>query len=60
MTPDGEWHIDVLRRDGAVSYRIRHGDRTLDGLTITDVETILTEAGVDMGGLVEEPPAVTA
>jgi bifunctional non-homologous end joining protein LigD len=52
-TPDGEWHVDVLRRDGRIWYRVRHGDTVLDGLTIVDVEAILAASGVDMAHLID-------
>jgi bifunctional non-homologous end joining protein LigD len=54
---DGDWSVDVVRRDDHRWYRIRHGDSTVDGLDIAGVEHILGSAGVDLGQLVETDPA---
>jgi bifunctional non-homologous end joining protein LigD len=51
-TADGRWHVDVMRRNNVRWYRIRQGDNELDGLTLENVESILGEAGVDLGHLV--------
>jgi bifunctional non-homologous end joining protein LigD len=56
-TPDGRWHVDVMRRGNLRWYRVRHEDNTVDGLAITDVEAILGKARIDMGDLVETAPA---
>jgi bifunctional non-homologous end joining protein LigD len=52
-TPDRRWHVDVIRRGAARWYRLRHHDNTIDGLTITEVETMLARAGIDMSDLRE-------
>jgi bifunctional non-homologous end joining protein LigD len=52
-TADGRWQVDVVHRGDVRWYRIRHGDNTLDGLGIEQVETILGQAGVDVGELIE-------
>jgi hypothetical protein len=54
QTPAGAWRVEVVRRRGQQTrwYRIVSGDddAVLDWLSITAVERILTEAGVDMSG----------
>jgi hypothetical protein len=57
QTPDGVWRIEVIRRDRSRWYRIVHGDAVIDWLSITAVERILDEAGVDRRFLVEVDPA---
>lgn len=57
QTPDGAWHIEVVRRQRSRWYRIRHGTDVLDWLSITAVERILDEAGVDRRLLMEVDPA---
>lgn len=67
-TPDGVWRVEVVRRRGSRNrwYRIIRGDEdaVLDWLSITAVERILAEAGIDMSTLVEvhddEGPATAA
>ncbi len=62
QTPDGLWRVEVVRRRGQRTrwYRIVRGDQdaVLDWLSITAVERILAEAGVDMATLA--PVADTA
>lgn len=57
QTPDRAWRVEVIRRRGSTTrwYRIVRGDddAVLDWLSITAVERILTEAGVDMSTLIE-------
>jgi hypothetical protein len=60
QTPDGRWRIEVVRRGASRWYRILHDDNTLDWLSITDVETILRDVGVDMGRLVQTDQGVSA
>jgi hypothetical protein len=57
-TPDGAWRIEVVRRSRSRWYRIVHGDDVMDWLSISAVERILDEAGVDRHLLIEgDPPA---
>ncbi len=55
QTRDGLWRVEVVRRRGRRTrwYRIVRGDQdaVLDWLSITAVERILAEAGVDMATL---------
>jgi bifunctional non-homologous end joining protein LigD len=53
QTPDGAWRVEVVRRQGTRWYRIVHGEEVLDWLSITTVERILDEAGVDRHLLTE-------
>jgi prepilin-type N-terminal cleavage/methylation domain-containing protein len=55
-TPDGDWRIEVVRRGTSRWYRIVHGDDVQDWLSITAVERILAEAGVDRDSLVDADP----
>jgi bifunctional non-homologous end joining protein LigD len=57
QTPDGAWRVEVVRRGRTRWYRIVHGDDVLDWLSITAVERILDEAGVDRQLLIEAGPA---
>jgi hypothetical protein len=58
QTPDGAWRIEIVRRRQGRWYRIVHGSEVIDWLSITAVERILDEAGVDRHSLVEaDPPA---
>lgn len=50
-TPDGEWRVEIVRRGRTRWYRVVHGDHVHDWLSISGVERILTEAGIDMGTL---------
>jgi bifunctional non-homologous end joining protein LigD len=52
-TPDGAWCVEVIRRGKSRWFRIVHGEDVIDWLSITAVERILGEAGVDMAALVE-------
>lgn len=56
QTPDGLWRVEVVRRRGQRTrwYRIVRGDDdvVLDWLSISGVERILAEAGVDLAMLV--------
>ena len=52
-TDDGLWRVEVVRRNGADWYRVRHGESIADGLVIASVQRILEEAGVDLGDLHE-------
>jgi hypothetical protein len=51
QTPDGAWRVEVVRRGRTRWYRIVHHDDVIDWLTITAVERILDEAGVDRSTL---------
>ena len=57
QTPDGRWRVEVVRRGRTCWYRIVHDEDVLDWLSITAVERILDEAGVDRRLLVEAGPA---
>jgi bifunctional non-homologous end joining protein LigD len=57
-TADGRWRVDIMRRGTARWYRLRRGDAEFDWLDLPAVERILTEAGVDLGGLVPAGPDV--
>jgi bifunctional non-homologous end joining protein LigD len=50
-TPDGRWRVEIVRRGRTRWYRIVNGDNEIDWLSISAVERILAEAGVDMGSL---------
>jgi hypothetical protein len=52
QTPDGSWRVEIVRRGRDRWYRIAHGDDMIDWLSISSVERILAEAGIDMGDLV--------
>ena len=56
QTPDGEWRVEVVRRGRTRWYRVVHGEEVRDWLSITAVERILDEAGVDRHLLVETWP----
>jgi bifunctional non-homologous end joining protein LigD len=57
QTPDGRWHVDIMRRGTSRWYRIRHGDNEFDWLDLPAVERILAEAGAELGELVPAVPA---
>jgi hypothetical protein len=58
-TPDGQWRVEIVRRPGRGKwYRIVHGEEIFDWLSITAVERILAEAGVELHTLVDTDPAV--
>jgi bifunctional non-homologous end joining protein LigD len=57
QTPDGEWRIEVVRRGRTRWYRVVHGDDVIDWLSISAVERILDEAGVDRSRLIDGGPA---
>lgn len=63
QTPDGVWQVQVVRRRGQRTrwYRIVRGDddAVLDWLSISMVQRILAESGVDLATLVPvvDPPA---
>ena len=57
QTPDGAWRIEVVRRNRTRWYRIVHGEDVIDWLSISAVERILDEAGVERRFLVEVDPA---
>jgi bifunctional non-homologous end joining protein LigD len=50
-TADGRWRVEVIRRDGHQSYRIRHAGNAPEGLSLHDVERVLREAGVSLADL---------
>lgn len=60
QTPDGRWRVEVMRRGASRWYRILHDDNVLDWLTVTDVERILAEVGVDLGDLHETGAAASS
>jgi bifunctional non-homologous end joining protein LigD len=49
QTPDGAWRIEVVRRGRTRWYRVVHGDEVIDWLSISAVERILDEHGIDRG-----------
>jgi bifunctional non-homologous end joining protein LigD len=58
QTPDGAWRVEAVRRGReSLWYRIIHGDNQIDMLTISMVQQILADAGVDMAQLDEVDPA---
>jgi len=57
VTPDGEWRVEVVRRGRTRWYRVVHGDDVIDWLSISAVERILDEAGVDRSRLIDGGPA---
>jgi hypothetical protein len=57
QTPDGAWRVEVVRRGRTRWYRIVHGAEVVDWLSITAVERLLAEAGVDLHTLIEADPA---
>ena len=57
QTPDGRWRVEVVRRGRTHWYRIVHGEDVIDWLSISAVERILEEAGVDRRLLIEAGPA---
>jgi hypothetical protein len=54
QTPDGAWRIEVVRRGRTRWYRLVHGAEVIDWLSISAVERILDENGIDRG-LFQEP-----
>jgi hypothetical protein len=61
QSPDGSWQVQVVRRGAVTSYRITHDDDVIDWLPeITDVEDILTSAGIPMQDLQPVPDAPAA
>jgi hypothetical protein len=56
QTPNGLWRVEVVRRRGQNTrwYRIVRGDddAVLDWLSISAVERILDEAGIDRSTLI--------
>ncbi|MDP9816168.1 hypothetical protein [Spirilliplanes yamanashiensis] len=57
QTPDGAWRVEIVRRGRSRWYRIVHGEDVVDWLSISAVERILDEAGVDRRLLIEAGPA---
>ena len=55
-TPDGEWRVEVVRRGRTRWYRVVHGDEVIDWLSISAVERILDQAGVDRSRLTDAGP----
>ena len=55
-TPDGGWRVEIVRRGTSRWYRIVHGDDLIDWLSITGVERLLDEAGVDRASLLPDQP----
>jgi hypothetical protein len=53
-TKDGQWEVDVMRRDDHRWHRIRHDDNVIDHLTINQVEAIVGAGGVDLSTLTEQ------
>ncbi|MBG0569165.1 non-homologous end-joining DNA ligase [Actinoplanes sp. NEAU-A11] len=52
-TPDGRWRVEVVRRGRDQFYRLMNvaADNSVDGLSITTLQRLLAEAGVDMADL---------
>ncbi len=57
VTPDGRWRVEAVRQGRDRWYRLRHGDNTVEGLAIGDVERLLGRAGVNLVALRETPAA---
>jgi bifunctional non-homologous end joining protein LigD len=57
QTPDGHWRVDIMRRGDSRWYRIHHQDNEFDWLDVSDVERLLTDAGVDLSHLEPTDPA---
>lgn len=56
-TPDGEWRVEVVSRDGVESFRLVHGDNVVDGLDLSGLEDLLAQRGVEMRTLRRADPA---
>jgi len=56
-TPDRSWRVEAVHSGTSRWYRIIHGEDIIDLLTITMVKRILSEAGIDLGSLIEVGPA---
>lgn len=56
-TPDGQWRVEAIRRGTSRWYRIVQGEDVIDWLSISAVQRILHEAGIDMSQLTEVDPA---
>jgi bifunctional non-homologous end joining protein LigD len=50
---DGRWRVEVVRRGNDDFFRLIHGDSLVEDLVLSDLQQLLTEAGVDMADLVE-------
>ncbi len=53
QTPGGDRRVEIVRRGRSRWYRVVNGNNVVDWLSITAVERILAEAGVDMAELVD-------
>ena len=53
QTPDGKYVVEVYRQRLSPTfwYRLRHGDNTVESLTLTTVQRLLEEAGYDWSEL---------
>ena len=53
QTPDGEYVVEVYRQRSSPTfwYRLRHGDNTVESLTLTTVQRLLEEAGYEWAEL---------
>ena len=57
QTPDGRWRVEVVRYGTTRWYRIVHDGTVADRLSISTVERLLADAGVDRDSLVDAPPS---
>jgi bifunctional non-homologous end joining protein LigD len=57
VTPDGQWRVEVVSRKGVESFRILHGDNVVEGLSLGEVEELLSRRGVDLRMLRQAGPA---
>lgn len=55
QSPDGRWRVEIVRRGRSRWYRLIAGDSEIDWLSITAVQRLLADAGVDLGTLVDAP-----
>jgi hypothetical protein len=61
QTADRAWRVEVVRRGATTSYRIVHGDDVIDWLPeVSDVEHVLTGAGITLQALQPAPPHTPA
>ena len=56
-TADGSWRVDIMRRNTSQWYRLTHADSVVDWLTITTVQRLLHDAGIDLADLTDDQPA---
>jgi bifunctional non-homologous end joining protein LigD len=52
-TADRRWRVEVVRRDGHLSYRLLHADNMIEGLDLAGVQRLLAENDIDLADLAE-------